>query len=75
MNPRDAETVAQLGVAAIDLNRVPSATAEGWRIYPRLPGEAGLPFYYSVWQQGVSIYQNIPQNTIEWSTRMRCRVC
>jgi hypothetical protein len=55
MNPRDAETVAQLGVAAIDLNRVPSATAEGWRIYPRLPGEAGLLFYYSVWQQEVSI--------------------
>jgi hypothetical protein len=43
---------------------VSSATAEGWRIYPRLSGEAGLPFYYSaVWQQEVSIYQNEADHT------------
>ena len=55
---------SKLGVVAIDLNRVPSATAEGWRIYPRLPGEAGLPYYYSIWQQEVSVFQNIPQEAI-----------
>jgi hypothetical protein len=53
---------SKLGV----LGRVPSVTAEDWRIYPRLPGEAGLPYYYSIWQQELSIYQNIPQNAIEW---------
>jgi len=46
---------SKLGVVAIDLDQVLSATAEGWQIYPRLPGEAGLPYYYSIWQQEVSV--------------------
>jgi RHS repeat-associated protein len=54
----------KLGVVAIDLDRVPSVVAEGWRIYPRLPGEAGLPYYYSIWQQEVSVFQKIPQEAI-----------
>lgn len=58
------ESGSKLGVVAINLDRVPSVTAEGWRIYPRLPGEAGLPYYYSIWQQEVSVFQSIPQEAI-----------
>jgi hypothetical protein len=39
-------------------------TAEGWRIYPCLPGNAGTPYYYSIWQQEVSVFQSIPQEAI-----------
>jgi DsbC/DsbD-like thiol-disulfide interchange protein len=45
------------------LRLIPSVTAEGWQIYPRLPGAAGLP-YYSIWQQEVSVFQSIPQEAI-----------
>jgi hypothetical protein len=55
---------SKLGVVAIDLDQVPSETAEGWQIYSRLPGEAGLPYYYSIWQQEVSVFQSIPQEAI-----------
>jgi len=58
------ESGSKLGVVAINLDRVSSVTAEGWRIYPRLPGEAGLPYYYSIWQQEVSVFQGIPQEAI-----------
>ena len=52
------------GVVAIDLDQVPSAAAEGGQIYPRLPGEEGLAYYYSIWQQEVSVFQSIPQKAI-----------
>src|SRR5713226_6413612 len=58
------ESGSKLGVVAINLDRVSSVTAEGWRIYPRLPGEAGLPYYYSIWQQEVSVFQGTPQEAI-----------
>ena len=58
------EAGSKLGVVAINLDRVSSVTAEGWRIFPRLPGEAGLPYYYSIWQQEVSVFQRIPQEAI-----------
>jgi RHS repeat-associated protein len=58
------ESGSKLGVVAINLDQVPSAAAEGWKIYPRLAGEAGLPYYYSIWQQEVSIFQSIPQEAI-----------
>jgi len=58
------ESGNKLGVVAINLDLVPSVTAEGWKIYPRLPGEDGLPYYYSVWQQEVSVFQRIPQEAI-----------
>ncbi len=35
------------GVVRINLDMVNSSTAEAWRIYPRLNGEAGLPYHYS----------------------------
>ena len=57
------ESGSKLGVVAINLDRVSSAAAEGWRIYPRLQ-EAGLPYYYSIWQQEVAVLQNIPQEAI-----------
>ena len=31
---------------------------------PTLPGEAGMPYYYSIWQQEVSVFQAIPQEAI-----------
>jgi RHS repeat-associated protein len=59
------ESGSKLGVVTIDLDQVSSATAEGWRIYPRLPGKAGLPYHYSIWQQEVSVFQRIPQEAIK----------
>lgn len=58
------EAGSKLGVGAINLDRVSSVAVEGSRAFPRVPGEAGLPCQYSVWQQEVSIYQRIPQEAI-----------
>lgn len=58
------ESGSKLDVVAINLDRISSATAEGWRIYRRMPGEVGLPYYYSMWRQEVSVFQGIPQEAI-----------
>jgi len=52
------------GVVRINLDLVNSPTAEAWKTYPRLNGEAGLPYHYSFWQQEVSIFQSIPAGAI-----------
>jgi len=53
-----------LGVVEIDLSKVPSTQLKGWEIYPRVNGETGLPYHYSIWQQETSIFQNIPKEAI-----------
>jgi RHS repeat-associated protein len=52
------------GLVAIDLNKVSSTQLKAWEIYPRVNGAAGLPYHYSIWQQEISIYQNIPREAI-----------
>ena len=53
------------GIIAIDLSKVPSTQLKAWELYPRLTGEAGLPYHYSIWQQEVSVFQNIPREAIK----------
>lgn len=36
-----------------------------YEIYPRVNGEAGLPYHYSIWQQEISVYKNIPIEAIK----------
>ena len=52
------------GIVAIDLNKVSSTQLKAWELYPRVNGEAGLPYHYSIWQQEISVYQNIPIEAI-----------
>lgn len=52
------------GVVKIDMNKVTSASYEGYDIYPRVNGVEGLPYHYSVWQQEISVYQSIPFEAI-----------
>ncbi|WLR41723.1 RHS repeat-associated core domain-containing protein [Bacillus carboniphilus] len=56
---------SNLGIAKIDLNKVPSQNYKGYEIYPRQNGKEGLPYHYSIWQQEISIYQSIPNNAIK----------
>lgn len=56
---------SNLGIIEIDLNKVSSQTMKGYEIYPRVNGEKGLPYHYSIWQQEVSVYQNIPKEAIK----------
>ena len=55
---------SNLGIVEIDLSKVTSQALKGYEIYPRVNGMKGLPYHYSIWQQEVSIYQNIPKNAI-----------
>ena len=55
---------SNLGVVKIDLNKVPSKALKGYEIYPRVNGVEGLPYHYSIWQQEVSVYKNIPKEAI-----------
>ena len=52
------------GVISIDLGKVPSTQLKAWKLYPRVNGKAGIPYHYSIWQQEVSVFQNIPRNAI-----------
>ena len=52
------------GIVKIDMNKVTSASYKGYEIYPRVNGVEGLPYHYSVWQQEISVYQNIPFDAI-----------
>lgn len=52
------------GIVKIDLNKVKSASYKGFEIFPRVNGKEGLPYYYSIWQQEISIYQEIPFEAI-----------
>ena len=54
-----------LGIIAIDLNKVPLQTFKGFELFPRVNGIEGLPYHYSIWQQEISIYQNIPIEAIK----------
>jgi hypothetical protein len=53
------------GIVAIDLNKVPSIQLKAWELYPRVNGEAGLPYHWSIWQQEISVFQNIPLEAIK----------
>ncbi|MCG8540988.1 MAG: hypothetical protein MJA82_13765, partial [Clostridia bacterium] len=55
---------SNLGIVKIDLNKVPSPVLKGYEIYPRVSGVQGLPYHYSIWQQEISIYKNIPKKAI-----------
>ena len=55
---------SNLGVVEIDLSKVTSTQINGWEIYPRVNGEAGLPYHYSIWQQETSVLENIPIDAI-----------
>ena len=52
------------GIVTIDLTKVPSTQLKAWELYPRVNGEAGLPYHYSIWQQEISVFQNIPREAI-----------
>ncbi|NOZ12425.1 MAG: hypothetical protein GXO69_02110 [Acidobacteria bacterium] len=52
------------GIVIIDLNKVSSTQLKAWELYPRVSGEAGFPYDYSIWQQEISVYQNIPKEAI-----------
>ena len=56
---------SNLGIIEIDLDKVPNKTLKGYEIYPRVNGEAGLPYHYSIWQQEISVYKNIPKEAIK----------
>ncbi|MBQ2802104.1 MAG: hypothetical protein IJF03_12060 [Lachnospiraceae bacterium] len=58
------ESGSGLGIVAIDLNKITTNTYKGYEIFPRTNGVEGLPYHYSVWQQEVSVYQNIPLQAI-----------
>lgn len=58
------ESGSKLGIVAIDLDKVTSNTYKGFEMFPRVNGVEGLPYHYSVWQQEVSVYQNIPLEAI-----------
>ena len=58
------ESGSKLGVVEIDLSKVPSAQYKGYEIFPRVNGEAGLPYHYSIWQQETSVFQQIPREAI-----------
>lgn len=53
-----------LGVIAIDMNKVNSKALKGFEIYPRVNGVEGLPYHYSIWQQEVSVFGEIPLDAI-----------
>jgi hypothetical protein len=55
---------SNLGVVAIDLSKVTAPVHRGFLLFPRMPGAAGLPYYYSVWQQEVTIGGSIPYQAI-----------
>ncbi len=38
---------------------------KSYEIYPRVNGAKELPYHYSIWQQEVSVYQNIPIEAIK----------
>ncbi|MCQ2534226.1 MAG: hypothetical protein MJ172_06635 [Clostridia bacterium] len=52
------------GVVKIDMNKVSSSSYKGYEIYQRVNGVEGLPYHYSIWQQEISVYQNIPYEAI-----------
>ncbi|MBQ7888384.1 MAG: RHS repeat-associated core domain-containing protein [Erysipelotrichaceae bacterium] len=52
------------GIIKIDMNKVSSISYKGYEIFPRVNGEAGLAYHYSVWQQEISVYQTIPFDAI-----------
>lgn len=54
-----------LGIAVIDMNKVPSTTYKGFEIFPRTNGVEGLPYHYSIWQQEISVHKNIPFEAIK----------
>ena len=56
---------SNLGIIEIDLNIVSTKALKGYEIYPRVNGEAGLPYHYSIWQQEISVYKNIPIEAIK----------
>gem|GEM_PF-481006 len=40
---------SDLGIIAVDLNKIPSGQLfKGWELFPRVNGEAGLPYHYSI---------------------------
>lgn len=55
---------SNLGIVAIDLNKVPGLKQKGYEIFPRTNGAESIAYHYSFWQQEVSIYRHIPQNAI-----------
>jgi len=55
---------SNLGIVKIDLNKVSSQALKGYEVYPRINGVEGLPYHYSIWQQEVSVYKNIPNEAI-----------
>ena len=55
---------SNLGVVAIDLDKLTSKTYKGYEIYPRVNGVDGLPYHYSIWQQEVSVQGSIPRDAI-----------
>lgn len=52
------------GIVKIDLSKVPNECLKGFEIFPRVYGEEGLAYFYSVWQQEVSIRKSIPLEAI-----------
>ena len=58
------ESGSGLGIIAIDLNKIATNKYKGYEIFPRVNGVEGIPYHYSVWQQEVSVYQNIPLEAI-----------
>ena len=56
---------SNLGIIEIDLNKVSTKALKGYEIYPRVNREAGLPYHYSIWQQEISVYNNIPIEAIK----------
>ncbi|MCB5955155.1 hypothetical protein [Enterococcus sp. CWB-B31] len=58
------QSESQLGVVEIDLSKVPANQLKGYENFPRVSGQEGLPYHYSVWQQETSIYQQIPPEAI-----------
>jgi hypothetical protein len=59
------EQGSKLGIAKIDLSKVPVENQlKGWEIFPRNSGIKGIPYQRSIWQQEVSIFQQIPKEAI-----------
>ncbi|WP_167958742.1 fibronectin type III domain-containing protein [Anaerosporobacter faecicola] len=53
-----------LGIAKIDLSKVSNESFKGFEIFPRVNGQEGLAYHYSVWQQEVSVKNSIPLEAI-----------
>lgn len=55
---------SKFGIVKIDLSKVQNECLKGFEIFPRVNGEAGLAYHYSVWQQEVSVKSSIPLEAI-----------